>query len=297
MKNFKTRTTGILALVFAMFLLVPGILKAQDEDSTVEKKVDKPVRNPWGSSHLIETQNTIVWAPKTLEFVIQHRFGVINSESFDLLGLYASSNVRMGLNYGIFKNAQIGIGTTKDKKLQDLNWKYAILTQTRSGSMPIALTYYGNIQYDARDSENFGAEGTTSSRISYFNQLILGRKFSKKISFQVTFNYAHYNFLDSAATPDLDHDNFGIGIAGRFKVGSKTSILIEYDQPLTTPDYIKYNLSLGVEIATSSHTFQIFLTTYKGINYQENLMFNRNDIANGFSDILIGFNIIPRWNF
>jgi hypothetical protein len=295
MKKFEIISAGIITLLFTILLLVPSLLQAQDEETSVPKKEDKPVRKPWGSSHLIETQTSIVWAPKTLEFIIQHRFGELNNGSFDLIGLYAPSNVRMGLNYGVFKNAQIGIGTTKDKKLQDVNWKYAILTQNRSGKMPIALTYYGNIQFDARDQEIYGAEYSFTNRIAYFNQLIIGRKFSKGFSLQISGSYAHYNFIDSTATPDLKHDNFGIGIAGRIKIGGKTSILFEYEQPLTTPDYIKLNLSLGVEIATSSHTFQVFITTYDGINYQENLVYNTNDFFDG--DILIGFNIIPKWNF
>ncbi|RLD25645.1 MAG: hypothetical protein DRI54_04485 [Bacteroidetes bacterium] len=295
MKNFEIKLTGILTLVFTLFLLVPSLVKAQDEEVSVEKKIDKPVRNPWGSSHLIETQNTVVWAPKTLEFVIQHRFGELNSGSFDLIGLYAPSNVRMGLNYTVVNRFQLGLGTTKDKKLQDFNYKVAILVQNRSGKMPVSLTYYGNTQLDARDQEIYGAEYTWSNRISYFNQLILGRKFSKAFSLQISGSYAHYNFLDSTATPDLKHDNFGVGIAGRVKVGGKISILFEWDMPLTTPDYIKPNYSLGVEIATSSHCFQIFFTTYDGINYQDNLTFNTNDAWDG--DVLIGFNIIPKWNF
>lgn len=295
MKNFEIKTSGIFTLLFTILLLVPSLVIAQDEEVPVEKKVEKPVRNPWGSSHLIETQTTVVWAPKTLEFVIEHRFGELNSGSFDLIGLYAPSNVRMGLNYTVVKWLQLGIGTTKDKKLQDFNYKAAILTQTRSGSMPIALTYYGNTQMDARDQEIYGAEYSFTNRISYFNQLILGRKFSKAFSLQISGSYAHYNFIDSAATKDLKHDNFGIGIAGRVKVGGKISILFEWDMPLTTPDWVKPNYSLGVEIATSSHCFQIFLTTYDGINYQENLMFNTNDAWDG--DVLIGFNIIPKWNF
>ena len=201
----------------------------------------------------------------------------------------------MGLNYTIVKRFQIGIGTTKDKKLQDLNYKVGILNQTRSGKMPISFTYYGNIQLDARDQEIYGAEYSFSNRISYFNQLILGRKFNKMFSLQISGSYAHYNFLDSAATPrGVKFDSFGIGIAARIKVSGKVSILLEYDQPLTNSENVKYNLSLGAEIATSSHTFQIFITTYDGINYQENLVFNTNDFFDG--DILIGFNIIPKWN-
>ncbi|RLD64506.1 MAG: hypothetical protein DRI95_10585 [Bacteroidetes bacterium] len=161
--------------------------------------------------------------------------------------------------------------------------------------MPIALSYYGNVQIDARDQEVFGEEFTFSNRLAYFNQLIIGRKFSKKISLQFSVSYAHYNQLDSAVTKDMAHDNFGVGIAGRVKVSSKTSVLVEYDKPLTTPDNVKFNLSLGIEISTSSHTFQIFVSSYDGINYEENLMFNTNDFFDG--DILIGFNIIPKWNF
>ncbi|MDZ7614487.1 MAG: DUF5777 family beta-barrel protein [Flavobacteriaceae bacterium] len=36
----------------------------------------------------------------------------------------------------------------------DFNAKYALLRQTRSGKMPINLTYYGNFAYDGRDQEN-----------------------------------------------------------------------------------------------------------------------------------------------
>ena len=300
MKTSIIKTLSIFTVLLIAFAINPISLKGQEkatEKKATEKKADKPVRNPWEAGMLIETQTDLVWAPKTLEFVIQHRFGELNSGTFDLAGLYAPSNIRIALNYGLFKNAQIGMGTTKDNKLQDLNWKYKILTQTKSGSMPIAVTYYGNVEYDARDKENFGAEAEYkgSFRMSYFNQLIISRKFSKKVTAQITGSYAHYNLVDSVFTPDLKHDNFAIGVAGRVKISRQTSIIIEYDVPLTTPDYIKPNYSIGVEMATSSHAFHIFITTYDGISPQRNLTYNTNDFFKG--DILIGFNITRNWNF
>ncbi|NOX45670.1 MAG: hypothetical protein GXO89_01670 [Chlorobi bacterium] len=299
MKTSILKTFGILTALMISFAINPICLRAQEEatEKPAKKKADKPVRNPWEAGMLIETQTDLVWAPKTLEFVIQHRFGELNSGTFDLAGLYAPSNIRIALNYGLFKNAQIGIGTTKDNKLQDLNWKYKILTQTKSGSMPIALTYYGNVEYDARDKENFGAsaEYKSSYRMSYFNQLIISRKFSKAVTAQITGSYAHYNLVDSVFTPDLKHDNFAVGVAGRVKISRQTSIIVEYDVPLTTPDYIKPNYSIGVEMATSSHAFHIFITTYDGISPQRNLTYNTNDFFKG--DFLIGFNITRNWNF
>ena len=81
----------------------------------------------------------------------------------------------------------IGAGTTKDYKLQDLQWKYAILQQTRSGSMPVSVSYYGNMVIDARSKDNFGPEASYRDihRLSYFTQLIIARKFNLKYSFQV----------------------------------------------------------------------------------------------------------------
>ncbi len=286
---------GLLIALLLMLSVPHQLLQAQDNNNAEVKKVQKPVRSPWESGMLIETQTGLVLPQKTLEFVIQHRFGNINSGTFDLLGIYAASNIRLALNYGLFNKFQIGIGTTKNKKYQDVNWKYNILTQTRSGSMPLSLTYYGNISYDAREEEYFGADYKVSDRISYFNQLILGRKFSRIVSVQLSGSYSHYNQIDTTSFPGMKHDVFGVGLAGRVKISPQTSITMEYNQPLNTPDNIKPNLSLGVEIATSSHAFQIFLTTYNGIVPQENLSYNTNDFLKG--DILLGFNITRLWGF
>ena len=305
----KTVITRILVSIIAIFVLVviyPSQTLAQDstkvEATKAKKKADKPVRSPWNAGMLIETQTDLVWAPKTLEFVIQHRFGNLGSGTFDLAGLYAPSNIRIGFNYGLFKNAQIGFGTTKDSKLQDVNWKYKILTQTKSNSMPVALTYYGNIQINGSPSNSFGTEYRFANRVSYFNQLIISRKFTKKLTMQATINYAHFNLIDTAAAgmSELKHSNFGFGVAGRYKVGSNTAIIFEYDQALTTPEKIKSNLSLGVEMGTSAHIFHVFVSTYKGISYQNNMVYNQNDFTQFNDDgwgILIGFNMTRNWNF
>ena len=143
--------------------------------------------------------------------------------------------------------------------------------------------------------------------MSYFNQLIIGRKFTKEITVQLMFNYSHFNLVDTvhriASEPaenanDVKNDNFGIGFAGRYKFSAQGSAMIEYEHPLTTPENIKPNLSLGVEWATSAHAFQIFITTYNGIMYQHNLAYNTKDfMTNGLRGMRLGFNITRNWNF
>ena len=318
MKSLLSKHNALYLLLIGMLFLCSNTVFVQDEgaeEPETETKENKwPVRSPWAAGMLIETQTDLVWGPKTLEMVLQHRFGNLNNETFDMLGIYGASNIRFALNYGLFKNAQIGAGATKigSRIYTDINWKYKLLTQTRDNSMPIALTYYGNMEIGLGSDELWGNDYAFSDRLSYFNQIIISRKFSKNLSIMFAANYAHFNQIDTAQYPNMTHDNFSLTFAGRYKIGSTTSIIIEYEQPLTTPGALKWlpedpsnnlqadevglrNLSLGVEFSTSSHAFHVFLTTYRNVSYQHNLTYNTNYFSDGA--ILLGFNMTRNWNF
>lgn len=314
MKTQVIKSIQIIGLAVLMVMSCPVNLFAQNQDSTQteQKPKDKPIRPAWTASMLIETQNDLVWAPKTLEFIMVHRFGLLNADNgFDLAGIYGASNIKLAVNYGLFNNFNVGFGTQKQFMIQDVFWKYKILTQTREDKMPISLAYFGNVQMDARDKAVFGNDYKFSNRLAFFNQLIISRKFSRSFSLQATLNHAHYNQIDTNQYPTLKHTNFGFGVAGRLKISSTMYLIFEYDQALTTPGALKWlkeenpseyqnevglrNLSLGLEIATSSHAFQFFVTTYSGISYQQNLTYNTNYFSEGA--LLLGFNMTRNWNF
>ena len=235
-----------------------------------------------------------------LELLIHHRFSLIENIK-NLYGIYGAANTRLGLNYGITDRLMIGGGTTKDYKLQDLQWKYAILQQTADNSMPISLSYYGNVVLDARAPENFGPEASYKSihKLSYFTQFIIARKMGEKLSLQVAPSLAYFNsvpeYSDSTGFKNL---NLGLSVGGRYNVVGNHSLLFEYDQLLTKQDladedHPKPNLSLGWEINTATHAFQIFVANYSNIINQYNLLYNTNDFADG--EFLVGFNITVRF--
>lgn len=254
----------------------------------------KPVREPWASSILIDNQTSEIPYAKSLELIIYHRFGQIKNFS-DLLGIYAPSNIKMGLNYGINDWLMVGFGTEKNNKIQELQWKAKILNQTRSGSMPVALTYYGNIGLDASDEEVFGVNYKYTNRLSYFNQLIVSRKFSPAISAQIAGSYMHFNAVDDG----MHNDYFGLSAGGRMKVINEISLLLEYDQgfPLGTltddEEMPESNFAVGVEFGTSTHCFQLVAASYDKIINQKNYAFNTNDFFDG--KIFFGFNITVRF--
>jgi hypothetical protein len=196
----------------------------------------------------------------------------------------------------------LGIGTTKDYKLQDIQWKYNILHQNEDNSMPVSLSYYGNIVLDLRKEDAFGPVERYRDihRISYFTQLILARKFSETFSAQIAPSLVYFNavpqFTNESKYKNL---NFGLSAGAKVSVTSSHSLLLEYDQLLTKQDLAdetlkpKPNLALGWEIGTATHTFQVFVANYSQIINQRNLVFNTNSFSDG--EYLFGFNITVRF--
>ena len=163
--------------VFILSLLIAPLF-AQEESS--EQKSSNPVSNTFGTEMLIDNQTVMSPYKGGLVLQIQHRFSLIEDIS-NLYGIYGSANTRLAMMYGITDRLMVGFGTTKDYKLQDFSWKYLILQQTENNSMPVSLSYYGNLVIDARAEDQFGPEGDFKfiHRLSYFTQFIVARKFSE----------------------------------------------------------------------------------------------------------------------
>jgi hypothetical protein len=213
----------------------------------------------------------------------------------DLIGFWAPSNIRIGLTYSVHDRVTIGYGTTKFDRLQDFNWKVGILKQTRSGKIPVNVTYFGNFTIDARGADNFLVE---QHRYSNFHQLIISRRFNPNFSFQIAPSVSHYNLVPQR----MRNDVIALSLGGRYKISPQTAILVDYTHPFVHHlDGVDLDMdpedgfSLGVEFRTSSHAFQLFISSYQGIVPQKNIMFNQNNFFDG--DFLIGFNITRLYNF
>ena len=300
-----------ILLLIVSFIAIQ--LFAQEE---TEKIKDKPVSSAWENGLLIDNQTSYIPDARTLEFVIQHKFGTMDNGKSDLWGIYApGSNIRLGLNYVAAKNFQIGVGTTKKNMYTDFNAKWTILEQTRENAVPFALTLFGSTAIDGRNEELISSTGKVTDsqtpgngvesfgfgdRLSYFSQVIIGRKFTDWLSIQAAASYTHYNTVAFG----YDHDKIGIHFNGRIKVSSQGSIIFNYDLPLKIESYSeqspmvnypKENVAIGYEISTSTHAFQIYVGTADGIIPQDNMMYNYNDWTD--HGLAIGFVITRLWMF
>jgi len=217
----------------------------------------------------------------------------------DFWGFFAPSNIRLGFNYVPLSKLMVGASITKANMTWEGYAKYAILQQT-PGKYPVSITYYGDIAVDSRSADNFI---TSSDRLMYFNQIIIARKINSWFSLQVSPGYTHVNRVDGyfyepgKYKGQMKHDHFSISTAGRFKIKESMAVIFNYDQPLTKhPTNNPYpNLALGLELATSAHSFQFFAGNYNYITPSRNNYYNQNDYSKG--EFLIGFNITRLWNY
>ena len=149
--------------------------------------------------------------------------------------------------------------------------------------------------------EQFSEYGVAfSDRFSYFSQLIISRKFTDGFSLQAGASFTHYNMVDK----DYNHDMIGAHISGRLKFSPQGSLIFNYDQPLKIQDiseqlnwdtHAKPNLSVGVEIFTFTHAFQLYVGTADGIIPQDIMMYNQKDWKD--KGLAIGFTITRLWMF
>ncbi len=295
---FKTILLSAITALLMVFHTHP-ILAQQDE--AAEKDL-RPVKGMFESTWLIDNQTAIIPFKGTFEFDIQHRFGTWNNGYDDFYGIFAPSNIRMGLNYVPIEKLQVGFGFSKDNRLLDFHAKYAILQQARVGGSPVNLTYLVNMSIDPREEEKSGFVETTD-RFAYFHQLMVARKFNDFISLQAAGSIAYFNFAE--ATTDTEGNYLGrrnnmvvsTSFLGRCKVTNTMGLIANFDVPLTEDEFTtpKPNISFGIELTSSSHAFQIFVGNYKWLVPQYNHMLSQNEFGN--NDILIGFNMTRLWNF
>ncbi len=223
-----------------------------------------------------------------MDVKISHRFGKLNAGGYELFGL-DNATMRMGVDYGINRYLMIGIGRSTYQKTFDAFFKLKLLRQsTGKRKMPLTLSYVPTIALKSLKFEDPNRKNYFSSRLYYSHQLIIGRKFSESTSLQIMPTYVHRNLVKLAAEPNR---LFAVGVGGRQKLSKRISINAEYYYQL--PDYklsgTTNSLSVGFDIETGGHVFQLHFTNSQGMNERTFITETTGEWGKG--DIYFGFNI------
>jgi hypothetical protein len=227
------------------------------------------------------------------EVLYEQRFGSLSSGVDELYGMEKPHNIRLGLAFGLTNKNTLSIGLIKFHSLVDIGYKHIFIKQNSSKKVPFTVTYYGNITTSLENEEEFKR---VTDRISYFNQLLLSRKFGKSFSIFVAPGFMYYHLVDSAKCSV--NKSAAISIGSKFSFRKNTSLILEYGKGHLINECknnkSKPGLSFGLESIFNDLSFQVFATTFREISEQDNYMYNTNDFFKG--EILLGFNIAFKIN-
>jgi opacity protein-like surface antigen len=226
-------------------------------------------------------------ASGNLLFMISHHFGAVNSGAYNFFGL-DQSTIRLGLDYGVNDYLSVGIGRSSWLKTYDASFKLKILRQSSGErNMPVSLSLYSSIALESYKQDPTRKNYFTS-RLAFTNQLLIARKCSNALSLQLTPTFIHKNLVHTAVS---QNDIYSVGLGGRYKLTKRLSLNAEYFYllPGNTADTYVNSFSVGIDIETGGHVFQLHFT-----NAQP--MFDRAFITETTGkwtkgDIFFGFNI------
>ena len=275
-------------ILFPLLACLAGNALSQDLfDELGDWDVTKsPVLKTFRSNRIVNMQSVEIPHTGELIFSIGHRFGNVRSGLYEMFGLDLAT-IRLGFDYGINRWLGAGIGRSSFEKTYDLYLKSRVITQEAELNFPISVSYYIASSYATlrlvypADQDNF------RGRSSIIQSLMISRKFSDIFSLQVSPIWLHSNYLTETQGPA---DKLSLGFASRIRLTSVTHLNLEYVHEIIDDGFDNNNpLSLGFDIETGGHVFQLFFSNTQGITDKAYLVNTKGKWSNG--DVFFGFTI------
>ena len=278
-----------LSIFFLIFS--SGLIQAQEDDLLSLLGDDEPTIDyataTFKTNRVVNMHSVENTAGGVLDFKISHRFSPLNQGFYDIFGLDGAS-VRFGADYGITDKFQIGLGRSTWQKTYDGYLKYKLLHQSSGKkNVPVTVSLVTAASINTlRDSD---PDQVTPfwDRFTYTTQLVIGRKFNDKFSLQLSPTLVHRNLVD---TPQENNDIWALGIGFRQKITKRTSFNFEYIPASGLDEGFKNSMSIGFDIETGGHVFQLHFTNSRYMVEKSFITETQSNIW-GDSGIMFGFNM------
>ncbi|MBK7406792.1 MAG: hypothetical protein IPL49_12380 [Saprospirales bacterium] len=282
--------------MWVLFLcLAASMAQAQEEPSLLdllggEEETTEHVTNAFKSTRVVNGASMEMLGAGVLDFRILHRFGKFSLGAYQLFGL-DNASMRLAFDYGVTPNLMVGVGRSTNKKEIDGFVKYRILWQsTGKKTMPISLLWVSGMTVNGLKDPvgNPEVEPLFRRRLAYYHQVIVGRKFSERFTLQLSPTMVHRNIVQNRLIPS---ELYAVGLGGRYKFSKRAALVWDYYYAINRfPNDPVFNpLTLGVDIETGGHVFQLHFSNAVGMNERAFITDDNGSWLKG--DIQFGFNL------
>jgi hypothetical protein len=289
-----------IAIILCLFLGVLPVLAQEDPDDLLAMLDEATPETTnystatFKGTRVVNLQSNELPAKGVSQFMFLHRFGALNNDFwYNFMGL-DQAQVRIALDYSIYDWLNVGLGRSSYNKTSDAFMKLRWARQsTGKDAFPISISSYHttNLTMQRWTSD---LPYLFSNRLSYSHQILLARKFNSRFSALLAPTLIHFNFVERNSDPNTI---LALGMAGRFKINNRIALTVEYtmhqgnNRYLFEGEELRFQnvLTLGVDIETGGHVFQLHLTNARALNDPEWIGRTRGSWEDGA--IFFGFNI------
>jgi len=238
---------------------------------------------------------------KVLELRIIHRFGdIATNESYrTLFGLDNSSDIRIGLEYGLTDKIMIGAGRSKGAGPFLELWDAFVKAEVYNNkALKLKISWSSKLFFTTMKSSKIESDLTyfskLSHRVTYHNELLIAFKPINKLTLQLSPGFIFRNLSKIEDKNFIPH----IGAIARLHLFKKVSLVAEYYANINSTDYRKNNyvnpFGLGIEINTFGHVFLLNFVNSRGIGEGQFLPYTKSKWTKG--EYRFGFTIARKFN-
>lgn len=283
-----------------ILLAFPLLMNAQDDllseiDTTA---TDVTVESAFKSLKIVNLESTKLAAKGDFYFIVAHRFGFIDKGFDDFFGL-DNANTQLKFLYGVNDWLTVHIGRSGFQETYDLAAKYRLYAQKENG-FPVTIVGFNSVAINSELKEEDYPNLKFENRLSYVAQVLISRKFSDKLSLEIAPSVFHENTLrdildenNAVILPNpQDNTQFAVGLGGRYKLTRRWSVNVDYAAHLNRASQSNYKnpLSIGVDLETGGHVFQMHFTNAQAMHETGYLGQTVGDWSKG--EIAFGFNLV-----
>lgn len=275
-----------IILQLTCLLLLGGSACAQEDllsqlDSTQVQ--DTYATAAFKGLQVITLQSTKMPAKKEFYFVVSHRFGTVKGGISEFFG-FDDATTKIGGIYGLTDWLAVSGSRHTLSKVYETSVKYRLARQ--SDLFPFEIVGYNTLDINSLLKKDDYPKIEFSDRLTYITQLIVSRKISERLSLELVPSYIHKNLYN----PEIENDNqFALGYGGRIKISKRLSVNLEYAYNFNKPDFYKNPLSVGLDVETGGHIFQLLFTNSQSMTESGYLTSATGDWGKG--DFFFGFNL------
>jgi len=275
-------------LLFTL-LCLPTLLYAQDDlfDEINPNSTETAYKTAtFKGLKIVNFESTKLVAKKEFTLIVSHRFGSLKNGIDTFFGL-DQAVTRLNFVYGISESINIGVSRSSFLKIFDISAKYRLLRQEENG-FPFTIVGYNSILINTALEKDDLPLLKFKHRLGYTVQFLVSRKINTDFSIELAPTFFHDNYV---VIDQQSNSQFALGLGGRYKLTNRLSINADYGLHLNraSNSSFKNPLSIGLDIETGGHVFQMHFTNAQAMNTNGFLGQGNGDWSDG--DIYFGFNL------